>query len=168
MNNDQELEAMRTVLSSLEKLEPDEQSRVIDWVTQKLSIARVASKPKDRSDAQTFRRDDPRAFSEFHDLFDATVPKTESDRALVGGYWLQVCSERPDFTGQEVNDQLKQLGHPASNITRAFDFLQEQKPVLARQIQKTGKAKQGRKKYKLTREGQTRVEEMYRGGLTEG
>ena len=64
---------------------------------------------------------------------------------------------------QEVNNELKDLGHEVSNITVAFTTLQNRKPHLARQVKKTGTSKQARKRYKLTIKGMRKVEQMLRG-----
>jgi hypothetical protein len=165
MPEDLELSSMSAVLSALEPLGDDERARVIAWATQKLAIAGpqvkgpATSEPRAQSGLATASA----GFSEFHELFDASNPKSDVERALVGGYWIQICQASPDFSSRQVHDGLKQLGHPLTNITRAFDHLQEQKPVLSRQVQKTGKSKQGRKRYKLTREGEARVLSMIRG-----
>ena len=64
------------------------------------------------------------------------------------------------FAAINVNGHLKDLGHTVSNITRAFDSLINRSPRLARQIAKSGSAKQARKRYKVTREGIKRVKSM--------
>lgn len=167
MAEDKELKSMSAVLTALEPLDAQERARVIAWASQKLSIIGAASLRTSNSDssgpAQSSGIQTSSQYTEFHQLFDAAQPKTGTDRALIGGYWFQVCQNSADFTGQQVNDDLKQLGHPVTNITKAFERLQSHKPILARQVQKTGKTKQGRKRYKLTREGQARVEAMCRG-----
>ena len=161
MTNDKELQAMGVVLETIEPLDAEARSRVLGWVVQKLNV----SKTDVAAGGMSFgaATDAVGGFDQFHILFDKCGPAADTDRALVGGYWFQVCRSQADFSGQEVNDELKQLGHPVGNITRAYDNLQAHKPVLARQVQKTGKNKQGRKRYKLTREGISRVEELLRG-----
>jgi hypothetical protein len=52
-----------------------------------------------------------------------------------------------------VNKHLKHLGHPVSNITRAIDTMIDQTPRLILQTSKSGRAKQARKRYKVTRQG---------------
>jgi len=61
-------------------------------------------------------------------------------KALVGGYWLQVCQGNGSFPSRDVNELLKNHGHPVSNITRAFDVLRESKPAYAAQLEKSGRA----------------------------
>ncbi len=163
METDQELSAMGIVLGAIEPLDDEARARVMGWVSQKLKVV-PPSRTGARASPAAGAVPDANEFAEFHQLFDRCSPTTDADRALVGGYWFQTCRGQEDFSSQEVNDELKHLGHPVGNITRAFDHLQSHKPVLARQVQKTGKSKQGRKRYKLTREGVSRVEEMLRAG----
>jgi hypothetical protein len=94
------------------------------------------------------------------ELFARTNPQTETERALVVGYWLQMSDGQSEFDSQRVNSELKHLGYPVSNITRAFDSL---KPTLVQQTKKTGTTKQARKRYRLTHAGQKRVEAMLAG-----
>lgn len=161
MAEDRELSAMNAVFSALEPLEGDARVRVLQWVSQRLSIptsvghAAKPNAPPPPASAQGGQAAGD--FGEFHALFDAARPKTNSDRALVGAYWFQVCQAQPDFASRQVNEELKQLGHPIANIADAFDKLQGHKPVLARQIQKLGKTKQAQKRYRVTQEGITRV-----------
>ena len=91
----------------------------------------------------------------------------ESEKALVGGYWIQKCEGVSTFESATVNRELKQLGHAVVNITSAFDYLKDQKPALAVQTAKSGKSKQARKKYMITKAGEKYVERMIRGERTE-
>jgi len=103
------------------------------------------------------------ATSEFTDIghfFDAADPKTEAERVLAVAYWLTAAEGEPEFESLPVNRHLKNLGHPVSNITRAFDSLISQSPRLVLQVSKSGGAKQARKRYKVTREGVKRVKAM--------
>lgn len=59
-----------------------------------------------------------------------------------------------------VEGIFQSLGHPVSNITRALDSMMTQTPRLVIQTQKSGKSKQARKRYKITREGTKRVSSM--------
>ena len=70
---------------------------------------------------------------------------------------LQRVMEESEFDSQRVNSELKHLGYPVSNITRAFDRL---RPTFVQQTKKTGATRQARKRYRLTHEGRKRVEEM--------
>jgi hypothetical protein len=108
---------------------------------------------------------DARRFASLSDLFEASSPRTESNMALVGGYWFQKLNGQPDFNARQVNDALKNLGHRLTNVTRALDFLRNSKPALVLQTHKSGKTKQARKLYRLTEAGIRAVEELIGGRL---
>jgi hypothetical protein len=95
--------------------------------------------------------------------FAAASPENDTDRALVGAYWFQVIKGQADIDSQEVNSELKHLGHGVGNITRAFDHLMAAKPQLVIQTRKSGKAKQARKKYRVTEAGIARVNQLMAG-----
>jgi len=69
----------------------------------------------------------------------------------------------PGPTVGPVSTELKNLGHGVANITRAFNDLKARRPALAIQVQKSGRAKQARKKYKITEAGLTKVRKMLLG-----
>jgi hypothetical protein len=107
-------------------------------------------------------------FTGFEDLYDRCSPSKNADKAAVGGYWFQVIQSHETFTAQEVNAVLKNVGHGLGNITDSFSALQESKPALARQVAKSGKARQARKKYKLTTAGIARVRQLMAGAKDDG
>jgi hypothetical protein len=96
------------------------------------------------------------------DFFAGISPKTQEDRALVVGYWMQFQQGETELDAQRINGELKNLGHPVANITSALEGLKARKPQLVMQTKKSGSAKQARKKYKLTLAGKKAVEEMRR------
>ena len=81
----------------------------------------------------------------------------------MAGLWMQKRSGMETFDSAAVNRELKHLGHGVGNITAAFNDLMAQKPALAMQTAKSGKSKQARKKYKITRAGEKAVAEMLVG-----
>jgi hypothetical protein len=105
----------------------------------------------------------PLEFGSFAELFDAAQPKTGYDKALVAGYWLQVCQGADSFDGFSANKELKHLGEGLPNITSSVDTLKAQKPALALQLKKSGKSRQARKVYKVTVAGVRAVEAMIGG-----
>jgi len=152
MSEDPELAAMATVKKAIEGLEGDEiKKRVLLWAMDRFKISTQPKKNDNDGDA---------SFTTFADLYDAASPKTDADRALVGGYWLQKEKGLEVFNSGNVNKELKDLGHGASNITKAFNFLIGQSPRLAMQVRKSGSSRQARKEYKLTREGLKKVADM--------
>jgi len=102
----------------------------------------------------------PGDYASFPDLYHGANPETESDKALVAGYWIQVCQQKDGFESFAANSVLKDMGYTVSNITRAFDALMAQDPKYVMQIKKTGTSRQARKVYKLTQAGLKRVAEM--------
>lgn len=164
---DAELAAIQTVYSALSSLDEGARVRVIEYVSDRLGLA---AKARSRSAGATPHVDEdeepPEAFasdtqfSTFAELFDAAAPKTQSDKSLVCGYWLQVCQGAENFDGFSVNKELKNLGEGIANITSALDALKTQKPALALQLKKAGKSRQARKTYKVTVAGIKSVESM--------
>jgi hypothetical protein len=169
MTEDLELEAIHAIANALSKLQDDQaRVRVLGYANARfggadqeprrtqhaLQVAGPAGNGSSRADMA-----EP-SFSEFVDLFDKASPATNVDKALVAGYWLQLCSKQVSWTGQQANNLLKDLGHGLSNITNATNTAQSHKPALIRQISKSGKAQQARKAYKLTTAGVARVREM--------
>ena len=97
------------------------------------------------------------------ELHDSAQPKSNADKALVAGYWLQVCQGSESFDGFSANKDLKNLGHGIGNITIAINSLRRQKPALVLQLKKSGTSKQARKTYKVTVAGIMAVKAMING-----
>ena len=91
-----------------------------------------------------------RTFVDFADLFGAADPSTHAEKALIAGYWLQVCQGAESFDSQSANKELKNLGHGLPNITHALTSLKETKPALVQQLRKSGSSQQARKTYRVT------------------
>ena len=168
---DAEFAAMQTVFSTLKGLDDDEaRRRVLEYVGARFDI-RVGSAPKQkRNEEQAGGTDDedkgdvaPASYGSFAELHDAAQPKTNPEKALVAGYWLQVCEGAGSFDSQSANTLLKHLGEGMPNITSALDSLKSQKPALALQLKKSGKTRQARKTFKITTAGMKQVEAMIRG-----
>jgi hypothetical protein len=159
MTEDAEIKGMHSMVEILDQVEPEARARMINWVVQRYGVTVRA--PNSRAPAETSRDSESKLeFGSLSDLFEAASPKTESQMALVGGFWFQESQGQPDFSSQQVNDELKNLGHRLTNITRAFDFLRQTKPALVLQIQKSGKSKQARKRFRLTQAGVKAVREL--------
>jgi hypothetical protein len=180
---DPEIQAMSTIADALSTLDQQAITRVLKWASERYAVE-LAVRAHTESDkrhaeqsggsAQPTPPDPtsftapssapaPATFNDFHELFDAANPSTSMDKALVAGYWFQVSKTQDDLDGFQLNKELKNLGHPSSNITRDLDHLINKTPRLAMQVRKDGSTKQARKKYKLTREGIKAVERMLSG-----
>jgi len=163
MNEDPEISAMMAINEALKDLSPDSVLRVIRWAADRFKVQ--ASKtlgepllPPDAS-SEVLPTSTPQ-FSDAATLFDAAGPKTGAENALVLAYWLQKIIGRDEWTGFEINSELKHLGHGIGNITDALDSLISRKPALVIQTRKSGTSKQARKKYRLTQAGITEVQKM--------
>jgi hypothetical protein len=160
---DVELAAFGAVGKALKNLPPESQGRILRWALDKFKVTGSPKLGAKHSDGSKPTDDRERATREFEDLaalFGAARAKLDKEKALVVGYWHQVIEGGKDFTGFEVNSELKQLGHGIGNITTAMDDLIEEKPQLVIQVQKAGTSKQARKKYRLTAAGIKAVERM--------
>lgn len=172
---DKEFAAMQAVYTALFKLtEEGAQQRVLDYVANRLNLslqskAKGPNFPTAGADDEDGREEAsaPQAtattFGTFAELSDAAQPKTQAEKALVGGYWLQVCQGGESFDGFAINRELKNLGEGIANITSALEALKVQKPALALQLKKAGKSRQARKTFKVTVAGIKAVEAMIRG-----
>jgi hypothetical protein len=155
--NDPELTAITEITNALAELSEEQRRNVLLYINARYGTVRA---PRTAMSSEESNGGEVREFATVGDLFDAADPETESDRVLVVGYWAQEVEGAVDFESYPLNKQLKQLGHPVSNITRALDSLAQQSPRLILQTSKSGNAKQARKRYKLTREGVKRIRAM--------
>jgi hypothetical protein len=154
-----EIDAMKAIDNAMGSLDPDESKRVLRWAVDKFGHGAVSVDTQ----RPTRSAGPPQAFERISDLMDAALPQTVVDHVLVASYWFQAVQGRENFTGQEVNSELKDLSHPSSNITDSYNTLINRKPPAVRQVQKSGLSKQARKLYRLTNEGVREVERMLRG-----
>lgn len=166
--DDPELKAMQGLVAALEPLEDDARQRVIVWVAHRydLDIGRARKSARSAGtdgEAQSTDQSDAAEFASLGDLVAAADPKTNGQKALVAGYWLQTNEGLADLDGQRINSELKHLGHGISNITDALTELMRVKPALAIQTRKSGKSRQARKKYKITEAGKKQVQAMLQG-----
>jgi hypothetical protein len=100
------------------------------------------------------------------ELIEQADPQNVDDRVLVVCYWLQENESPEGFAAQPVNNKMKDMGHKVSNITDKLSQLIAKKPAWIRQVSKSGKQRQARKKYKLTDAGKSRVASLLRGEAT--
>ena len=164
-----EFEAIQTVYGALEPLGDEAQTRVLIYIASLLGIdARIATGGASEEDAADVADSDEaaeqaRVFDTFAELYDAANPQSNGEKALVAGYWLQVCQGTESFTAASAQKELADLGHKIPNITSAIDRVKNQKPMLLLQLKKSGSSRQARKLYKVSQQGITRVQEMVGG-----
>ena len=167
-----EFATFKVIYEALEPLEEEVRQRVFASVATMLGINYSSAKssilPKTIENSED--DDDVEAVIEgssedstFAELYAKTDPTSNPDKALVAGYWLQVCQGNQNFSGFSINGELNNLGHKLSNVTHSLSSLINMKPQLVLQLRKTGKSKQARKTYKLSKAGIDRVKEMIRG-----
>jgi hypothetical protein len=158
-----EIAVLSQVTNAMAELDDAAARRIISWLSDKY---RVTASSSSRHATEAGAEATARAQDGLGDLA-ATVaaaqPRTERERALVAAYWFQRVNGDPDFDGQAINRELKNLGSGVSNITKALSYLIDQRPQLVIQVRKAGTSQQARKKYRLTTAGFETVERMLRG-----
>ena len=77
----------------------------------------------------------------------------------IGSKRFRTISSRPS-NGQQVNNELKHLGHGTDNITKLIGKLVVTSPQQVLQTRKSGNTRQARKTYKVTKAGLKRVQEL--------
>lgn len=164
---DPEIEAMSAVASALADLDEDAKSRVLRWAAERHGVT-LSSDRADYDGAGEEMTDEEiaeeaPAYDHFAELFAKAQPKTDSDKALVAAYWLQTIQGQDKWQAAALQKELKNLGHPISNITDALNSNMRKRPQRILQLQKAGSAKQARKTYKVTHEGLVYVQGMLRG-----
>jgi hypothetical protein len=166
MSDLDEIEAMKKLAAALEPLDDAARQRALQWAVSRYRTTRLpavisnGSYPEMAGSGESGDHTSP--FETFAHLFEAASPKTESERALVASYWVQVCENQASFAAQTLNTQLKDLGHRVGNITEALTALKGERPALVLQLKKSGTSRQARKTYKLSQEGVRRVQTMLR------
>lgn len=168
---DAEITAMQAMVAALQDLDEDARSRVLEWTAKRfrtklgagrrragIGIAGPGASGREENEAQANGE-----YRDLADLLDAARPNDDNQRALVAGYWFQVVEGGGSFSGQQINDALKDTGNGLPNVTRSLDRLQSRDPALVRQVGKSGRSKQARKTYRLTTPGIRAVEEMVSG-----
>lgn len=168
-----EFGAIKTVHDALEPLDDEARARVFTYIASLMGIdAKVVGSvaaavggfddETARASADEAAKTAP-TYSGFAELYAATSPKSNGEKALVAGYWLQVCQGAESFTAASANKELTHLGHKIANITDAIDSMKNQKPMLILQLKKAGVSRQARKLYRVSHEGMKRVGEMIGG-----
>jgi hypothetical protein len=169
MSASEEVAAMGAIAKVLGELDGEEAKRVLRWANDRFGL-KTEPRADRGQDGPEESGDDgrgPAKFSRIADLMDAATPSTGAEHVLVGAFWFQVVQDMESVTGQQVNAELKDLGHPVSDITKTFGSLMKGNPSLARQIQKSGTSRQARKKYRLTDAGIRQVQRMVEGETAE-
>jgi hypothetical protein len=94
---DEEFVAIQSIHTALRTLGPEARIRVLNYVSSRLEIPvgnNVVEQRKPRSEEVNNDTNGDSAkvnYDSFADLYDAANPTSSADKALVAGYWLQVC-----------------------------------------------------------------------------
>src|SRR5688572_4658106 len=98
---------MSAVAQALEPLNDDERIRVLRWAGARYQV--TVTTPDDVSDTvgsggpdEVVDAADPTAdiaFDDFADFYEAAQPRSNEDRALAAGYWVQVIEGNANFQG---------------------------------------------------------------------
>ena len=139
-----ELEAMRAIYEALKPLDDNGKRRVLSWVSSRVvgggsARSNPAGIPSATSPSPLQDGSAQGTSEEGLDLptFYARVrPEALSDKALAVSYWLQEYQHQEDIDSQQVNTELKHLGHGLGNVTRTMDALVGSRPKLIIQTRK--------------------------------
>lgn len=158
---DPEITAMTGVTAALTPLDDDARRRVLRWAAERFEV----TVPKFRSTGDDAEEEvsgmaATSDYASFAELFENSTPRTTTDKALIAAYWFQVIQGSTGFQSQQLNNELKNLGHGLSNVTDSLGSAERAKPTLVMQVNKSGKSKQARKTYKLTLAGINYVKAM--------
>jgi hypothetical protein len=160
---DLEITAMTDVASALTSLDEDARGRVLRWAAERFEVAlqpiRAVALEED-SEASPMTVAASSEYTSFAELFENATPRTTTDKALIAAYWFQVVQGSSGFQSQQLNTELKNLGHGLTNVTDSLGSAERAKPTLVMQVNKSGKSKQARKTYKLTLAGINYVKGM--------
>ena len=168
-----EFDAIQTIHGALEPLDDEARTRVLTYIESLLGIGAARGTPRatptrNTSDGvgrsgpeRAMRSDLP--YSSFAELYAAANPKSNGEKALLAGYWIQAINGAEGFSGAAANKELTDLGYKIVNITDAIAKMKNRTPSLILQTKKSGSSRQSRKTYRVSHEGIKRVEEMIGG-----
>jgi hypothetical protein len=168
--DDPEISAITAIRNALDGLDESTRDRVLQWARgrygkattrepatiQTLTPSRQQILPQGQMTNQS---------TDAASFYYAANPTSDIDKVLVVGCWFQVVRGESELESQSINAELRNLGYPVSNVTRAVDKLASSTPRYVMQTKKSGATQQARKKFRLTVEGIKRVEQMLGGAL---
>lgn len=167
---DKELKVMQRVVSLLQSLDDEERGRVVRWFSERFGERHSETTRRVDEESQGSKLGDSarnRSSPAQNDVTRVHVDgssmqfggdllirlqdeevKTEGDKVLVVMKWFREVGGKDQFTAYEVNQELKKVGMRVGNITSAFSELIKKGMVV--QVDKKGRYKQGRKRYRLS------------------
>src|SRR2546430_1000152 len=106
-DSDAEFSAMHAVYAALSPLDEDARIRVVEYIVSRFEISPRSTITERPADGLAGGRNHEGALKEekavgakfgtFAELYDAAQPTSQADKALVAGYWLQVCQGAESF-----------------------------------------------------------------------
>src|SRR5947209_1190544 len=154
---DPEIEAMGSVADALLDLDEGARERVLKWAAARYAVeikvtgpGAAEETPDNLDGAGDADKDSEASYEHFAELFDAAAPKTNEDKALVAGYWIQVLEGNEQWSSSALNSQLKNLGQAIPNITMALNANMNRQPKRVIQLKMSESQRQARKTYKVT------------------
>ena len=179
--SDPEIEAISTIVKALDGLDEEQKQRALDYANgrygtfapqENRSTASVPEAlPGTGTDSEGNGLDHPltleeipKSYKHFGELFATANPTSNSEKALVAAYWVQIYCGNDTWKADLLNKELRNLGHSLSNVTKSLSGSMKTRPYSVIQVAKSGTSKQGRKRYKMTEAGRSVVESMLLGG----
>lgn len=164
-----EISAMESIGKALSSLDEETRQRVLSWATAKF----LPSQPLRFKETHALSRidaneDQESALSSFAELFAAVQPNDNPEKALAAAYWLQVYEGMESFSSQQINTELKNLGHGIPNVTSALSKCLKRQPAEILQLKKSGSSQQARKTYKATTSGLSKIKSMIQNAPEHG
>lgn len=165
--SDPEIDAMTAVAGALGDLDSGARQRVLNWAAERFDVPTADSRPRGASgregDGETLGggdQPDPPQFEHLAELFAATSPTGEADRAIVTAYWLQTLQGSDTWQASDLQREVGGLGLKISRAARAIGAHTDANPPRALCLKKSGTSKQSRFTYKLTPDGVKYVQAM--------
>jgi hypothetical protein len=166
-NQMDEIAAMTEIAKALQPLDTESRRRVLQWAIDSFEASITSGNrrllERRNSHDPGVQNDFSERFNDLAELYAATSPNNDREKALVVGYWFQKMNNDSDFDSGSINRELKHLGHGVGNITSALSSLMSRRPQMVIQTRKSGSSQQARKRYRITAEGAKQVEQMIRG-----
>lgn len=163
----EEFKAMAAIASALDALpDPPVRRRVITWVVDRYGFQQGQEPPVVAS-----RRGSPTVeagvgaseFGDFAEMYHAASPRSDRERLLTAGHWLQVHQSEQDLHADNVNEILTPLGERIERVRDVLPTLLSGRPALAIRTGK-GKGSRGRVTFRLTTAGLAAVDAAIAAG----
>lgn len=152
-----EFKAMASVASAIDGLgDVAARRRVMAWAADRYGITLEGAPGRrtagDRAAVGAAGLDQPHEYADFAEMYHAAGPRTDRQRLLVAGYWLQVRQNEQNLHADNVNEILTPLGQRIDRVRDVLPGLLAGRPALMIRAGK-GKGVRGRVLFRLTTAG---------------